>query len=119
MANGEPLAGCATDMPTMPTAAEIQAAAERLTREGVPDLLGADGGVRHEKRAQVAKAIQMAATETSRQEHITHNATAFAKRVRAIQDALDAEGIRTDTTAAVLGAIAAPLWRGHEGESHT
>ena len=95
----------------MPNDTEILAAALQLTREGVPDLLDADGQVRHDKRAQVAKAIQMAGTETRLDQVAATNAKKFAARVRQLQDALHEEGVIGESSARVLGAVAAPLWR--------
>ncbi len=95
----------------LPNDAEIQSAAERLTREGVPDLFDANGQVRHDKRAQVAKAIQMAGTETRLDQVAATNAKKFAARVRQLQDALHEEGVIGESSARVLGAVAAPLWR--------
>jgi hypothetical protein len=98
-------------MNRIPDAAEIQAAAQRLTAEGVPDLLDGNGIVRPDKRAQVAKVVQRAATETRQAELVATNATTFAARIREIEKELDAAGVRYETTARVVGAIAAPLWR--------
>lgn len=98
-------------MSRIPDAAEIQAAAERLTADGVPNLLDNNGCVRPDKRAQVAKAIQIAATETRQTAVIATNATTFAARIREIEKELDAAGVRYETTAQAVGAIAAPLWR--------
>lgn len=98
-------------MSTIPSDAAIQAAAERLTSEGVPNLLDDNGIVRPEKRAQVAKATQVAATATRQAEVIATNATTFAARIREIEKELDAAGVRYETTAQAVGAIAAPLWR--------
>ncbi|UAJ16192.1 hypothetical protein SEA_MALIBO_15 [Gordonia phage Malibo] len=98
-------------MARIPSDDEIQSAAERLTREGVKGLLADDGRVRHEKRAQVARATQIAATETRIERTVTTNASSFAARIHQLEQALDEQGCRYETTARVLGAVAAPLWR--------
>lgn len=98
-------------MARTPTDDEIHAAALQLAESGVPDLFDEQGRVRREKRGQVAKSLHMAATETRQAQQVTTNAATFAARVKEIESALDTEGVRYDTTARVLGAIAAPLWR--------
>lgn len=98
-------------MARIPGDDEIQAAAERLTREGVKDLLDENGRVRSDKRAQVARTVQIAVTEVRREQTATTDAQAFAARIHQLEQALDEQGCRYETTARVVGAIAAPLWR--------
>ena len=95
----------------LPSDAEIHSAAERLTREGVRDLFDDNGQVRHDKRAQVAKAVQMVGNETRLEQVAATDAKKFAARVRQLQDALHEQGVTEESSARVLGAVAAPLWR--------
>lgn len=97
--------------PQIPTDAEIQAAAERLTADGARDLLDAHGQVRASKRAQVAKALQVAAKQTRAEQTAQTDAEKFADRIRTFHDALFAQGIPSDTSARVIGAISVPLLR--------
>lgn len=93
------------DMATIPTDAEIHAAAEQL------GVLDENGDVPAHKRAQVAKALTLAAKESRQQVSAATDCEAFAQRIRQVQDALQHEGVSGDSSARVLGAIAAPLWR--------
>lgn len=89
----------------LPTDSEIHAAAEQL------GVLDENGEVPVNKRAQVAKALTLAAKETRQQASAATDSAAFAQRIRQVQDALQHEGVSGDSSARVLGAIAAPLWR--------
>ena len=88
----------------LPTDSEIHAGAERLG-------LLENGQVPPAKRAQIARAVQMADAETAATTTQHASDAAFAYRIREMQSAFEKAGVGHDNTAAVLGAIAAPLWR--------
>lgn len=92
-------------MTHIPTDAEIFAAATEL------GVLDEHGRVPPGKRAQLAKTIQLAAHETTHRNYGADDAEGFATRIMQFQDALDDVGVRPETAARVIGAIAAPLWR--------
>lgn len=89
----------------VPSDAEIHAAAREL------GLLDAQGQVPPGKRAQIARAVQIAANETRVDEVVAGSGESFARRVRRVQDELDSAGVRPEATVTVLGAISAQLWR--------
>ncbi|UEA57304.1 hypothetical protein LK459_11660 [Gordonia otitidis] len=89
----------------VPSDAEIRSAAEQL------GVLDENGDVPQSKRAQVAKALQLAARETRREQTFDTDTTRFARQIKRVHDALESEGVPTESADRVLGAVAPMVWR--------
>ena len=98
-------------MARLPTDAEIQRTAERLTADGATDLLDEHGGVLATKRGKVAKALQLAADETARTARVAAASEPFAAQIARYERDLLAQNVTPETAARVIGAIAPQLWR--------
>ena len=89
----------------VPTDSEIRNAAEQL------GVLDENGEVPANKRAQVAKALQLAAHDTRQEKSSVADVEGFARRIKQVLDALKSECIPTESVDRVLGAIAPSVWR--------
>ncbi|MFC0314483.1 hypothetical protein ACFQNE_02065 [Gordonia phosphorivorans] len=96
---------------TVPSEQELRAAAAEL---GIAD---ADGNYPRDKRAQLAAAVQSARTEV-RETRAAHVERAqFVAEVALLEKQLLEAGVKEQTTAGVVAAMSAALWRGTRKET--
>lgn len=97
--------------PKAPTEAEIQAAAEQL------GLVDEHGRYDRAKRGHLAKAVMIARAERKSAAKANTKRSRFVAEVAALESELITAGVTPQTTAGVVAAMSAALWRGVREET--